>query len=397
MEDQDRQRLAAVEQGFVALTARLNALAEGHLELPGEGFRVGSTRLLEKLISGDYHLHQRDALGVESDLTGAKSIWGKPIHDTAPTGGYVLVYNASTKEIEWTASSTPGAHVLATTAALGPAHTVSGLTARQVLRATGATTAAFGAIQGADVPATHSGSAHHAISHKDRHDPQDGADKLDTANAAEISVVVAAGPGVSHSFARADHIHAINHALTDNHLATIDGTTNPPAVNDYAKWTALGLEGKTYAELLADVSGVAASDFKLSIDSTPSNDKCSGMTAELTAGAALTRGDFCYVGADGKMEKALATAEATARVIAVCEEATIAENAAGTFLLHGFFEKEFNFTTVGAKIYLSDDTAGAHDETAPADTDECIVILGIAMAADCLYFNPTVQAIVEHV
>lgn len=154
MEDQDRQRLAAAEQGLAALTARLNALAEGNLELGAEGFRVGSTRLLEKLVSGAYHLHQRDAAGTESDLTGAKSIWGVPIHDISPTGGYVLVYNASTKEIEWTAASTPGAHVLATTVGLGPAHTTSGLTARQVLRATGAATAAFGAIQDADLPAT---------------------------------------------------------------------------------------------------------------------------------------------------------------------------------------------------------------------------------------------------
>lgn len=43
-------------------------------------------------------------------------------------------------------------HVLATTSALGPDHTVSGLTARQVLIATGATTALFRALQSADLP-----------------------------------------------------------------------------------------------------------------------------------------------------------------------------------------------------------------------------------------------------
>lgn len=42
-------------------------------------------------------------------------------------------------------------HVLATTSALGPDHTVSGLTAGQVLRATGAATAAFGALQATDL------------------------------------------------------------------------------------------------------------------------------------------------------------------------------------------------------------------------------------------------------
>lgn len=111
----------------------------------------------------------------------------------------------------------------------------------------------------------------------------------------------------------------------------------------------------------------------------------------------MSRGDFCYVGSDGKMEKALATAEATSRVVGVCVEATLAEDVTGTFLLFGFIEKEFNFAgAVGSKIYLSDDTAGAHDETQPAGTDETVVILGISMGADCLFFNPSVQAIVEH-
>ena len=45
-------------------------------------------------------------------------------------------------------------HVLATTSALGGDHSVSGLTAGYVLRASGATTAAFAAIQDADLPAT---------------------------------------------------------------------------------------------------------------------------------------------------------------------------------------------------------------------------------------------------
>lgn len=45
-------------------------------------------------------------------------------------------------------------HVLATTSALGPDHTVSGLTARQVLIATGASTALFRALEDADIPAS---------------------------------------------------------------------------------------------------------------------------------------------------------------------------------------------------------------------------------------------------
>lgn len=45
-------------------------------------------------------------------------------------------------------------HVLATTSALGSTHTVSGLTARQVLIATGSSTALFRALQEADIPST---------------------------------------------------------------------------------------------------------------------------------------------------------------------------------------------------------------------------------------------------
>lgn len=43
-------------------------------------------------------------------------------------------------------------HVLASTSGLGADHTVSGLTSGQVLRATGATTAAFGSLQATDLP-----------------------------------------------------------------------------------------------------------------------------------------------------------------------------------------------------------------------------------------------------
>lgn len=69
MEDQDRQRLARLESQILDLRARLNALAGGNLELTAEGFRIGSTRLLEKKVGTAYHLHQREEDGTETDLT----------------------------------------------------------------------------------------------------------------------------------------------------------------------------------------------------------------------------------------------------------------------------------------------------------------------------------------
>jgi len=91
------------------------------------------------------------------------------------------------------------------------------------------------------------------LAHKDRHDPEDGADPLDTAAPSELAGVQAAGAGSSHSLARADHQHQIQHSIADNHLVTIDGTSNQPVNTDYAKFTASGLEGKSYAELVSDI------------------------------------------------------------------------------------------------------------------------------------------------
>ena len=87
--------------------------------------------------------------------------------------------------------------------------------------------------------------------HKDSHDPNNGSDKLDTAAAAEIASVQAAGTGTSHSFARADHAHQIQHSIANNHIVTIDHAT--PVDNDYAKFTASGLEGRSYAEVVNDI------------------------------------------------------------------------------------------------------------------------------------------------
>jgi hypothetical protein len=46
---------------------------------------------------------------------------------------------------------------------------------------------------------------------------------------------------------------AITHAITDNKTVTVDGTTNAPANLDYAKRTALGLEGRSYAQVVSDI------------------------------------------------------------------------------------------------------------------------------------------------
>ena len=118
-----------------------------------------------------------------------------------------------------------------------------------------------------DVPAWEAAPAPGA--HKDSHDPEDGGDPLDCAAPAALLEVQAAAEGTSHSFARADHAHEIVHDITDNSLVTIDGTSNAPADDDIAVFTADGLEGQTPAQVAATMAlddiGVpdAAVDFDL--------------------------------------------------------------------------------------------------------------------------------------
>jgi len=121
----------------------------------------------------------------------------------------------------------------------------------------------IGVTSGADVTGSNPPQAH-----KDSHDPG-GTDPLDAAAAAVITEVQAAAEGSAESWARSDHVHGIAHDITDNAIPTIDGTTNAPADDDVAVFTALGLEGQTPAQVAATMAlddvGVpdAAVDFDL--------------------------------------------------------------------------------------------------------------------------------------
>ena len=95
------------------------------------------------------------------------------------------------------------------------------------------------------------------LAHKDSHDPEDGADALDTAAPAEIAEVQAAAEGSAHSFARSDHGHQIQHGIADNHVATYDGTQNS---GEICRMTADGIESRTNAEMKTQLAYLQAGD-----------------------------------------------------------------------------------------------------------------------------------------
>lgn len=118
----------------------------------------------------------------------------------------------------------------------------------------------------------------------------------------------------------------------------------------------------------------------------------SGLTAVMTAGIALVRPQAVYVGGDSKMEKALATGAATMPAIALAT-GTIAEDAAGEFLLQGFFRDDTWDWTIGGLLYISEDTAGALTQELPAASGEQVQVVGVAITADIIYFNPSFELV----
>ena len=74
---------------------------------------------------------------------------------------------------------------------------------------------------------------------------------VDTAAGGNMDEVQAAAVGTSHSLARADHAHRIQHSIADNAIMTIDDAD--AANTDYARFTASGLQGRDATEVKTDL------------------------------------------------------------------------------------------------------------------------------------------------
>ena len=129
------------------------------------------------------------------------------------------------------------------------------------------------------------------------------------------------------------------------------------------------------------------------IDSTPADETVSGLTATFTAGEDLVRGEVVYYKpGDSKMWKAVATAAATSKCVAMAA-ADISADAAGVFLLRGFLQDNGSFPsyTAGDTLYTPEAEASSQNvpEAAAPDTDgDFVQIIGWAVDANTVYFDP---------
>lgn len=164
---------------------------------------------------------------------------------------------------------------------------------------------------------------------------------------------------------------------------TIDASNNTTAVNN------LSTNGNvTLGDAGTDEHTLNGT---LNLNATPADLTCSGTTATFTAGETVNRGDVVYYKpADSRMWKAVATAAATSRAVAIAA-ADIAGGAAGRFLLKGFIKDTGTFPTfVAGDVIYTDETAGGGPptKTAPSTSGDFVQVIGWAVDADTVYFNP---------
>lgn len=123
----------------------------------------------------------------------------------------------------------------------------------------------------------------------------------------------------------------------------------------------------------------------------------SGVKIPLTSTESQIVGDACQIDVNGKAHLAKADAIANASAI-VISAGIVSGSVANTYIVHGVVKLASSPSwTVGGLIYLSvTGTSGnTLTQTAPSGTNNVIQVLGIAIAADTMIFNPSLTE-VEH-
>src|SRR3989338_8773974 len=125
-------------------------------------------------------------------------------------------------------------------------------------------------------------------------------------------------------------------------------------------------------------------------ESLASDHTASGIIVSMTAGENLVFGNIVYFKSGGKCWKADATSGSAAYPAMGMAIATISADAAGDILLNGTARDDtWNWTTVGAVLYLSKTAGAITNSYASYTASDVIQVIGIATNADRIYFNPS--------
>jgi hypothetical protein len=130
----------------------------------------------------------------------------------------------------------------------------------------------------------------------------------------------------------------------------------------------------------------------LGLVNAPSSDQTgSGLITTDTVGENVAIGELLYMKSDGKWWKANATNTTAMPCAGLAMEAKNADQDCKILLL-GFFRKDAWNWTVGGLIYVST-TSGAPTQTIPSTTGNQVQVLGLAITADIIFFNPSYEMV----
>lgn len=141
----------------------------------------------------------------------------------------------------------------------------------------------------------------------------------------------------------------------------------------------------------SDITSLLGLTGEIRLDTTPATDDVAvGMTTNsYNAGETIAQWDLLYMDSTGKWMIADASAVATSGgMLAMACEAGTTDTPLKVALPTAFIRNDDWAWTPGATLY-ADITAGAITETAPSGTDEVIRVIGFAMSADMIHFNPS--------
>ncbi len=155
---QELAELVEVSDAYSTEQWATDIVLTGGLTYAYKGGVVFSGGVYSHLVDGTVTLAASDVNYVERDANGSVTVNQVAFTNNKLPMAKVTTDVAGITELEdWRVLETPaaatvGSHVVATTIALGPSHSVSGLSSGMVLRATGATTSTYGFLIASDIP-----------------------------------------------------------------------------------------------------------------------------------------------------------------------------------------------------------------------------------------------------
>jgi len=137
-----------------------------------------------------------------------------------------------------------------------------------------------------------------------------------------------------------------------------------------------GAKGDTYVSIMKGGGGSGVGNINI---------KDRGFVAPFTAGDSVTADQLCYLDTNGQMSLADASEQATVNTLLSLSLNSTSATDEGSYLLKGFVS--LSGYTPGAILYVSE-TSGEITETRPVTNGVFVRIVGYAVSAQEIFFDP---------